>query len=593
VREAARKLLTLALLGVLLQFVPRALADHNSVHKGTQPAFPIRAIFYYPWFPQTWGQGSHYTPTRGLYDSADPGVIHEHIHVMNQAGIEAGIASWWGQGHHTDSRIPALLSGASDTPFRWALYHEQEGYSNPSVAQLQSDLSYIRSRYGRANAYLRVNRRPVLFVYNANDSTCEVADRWRQANAGYNFYLVLKVFPGYRTCASQPDSWHQYAGAVASDAQLPHSYTISPGFWHANEATPRLSRDLNRWRQNIADQVASAARWQLLVSFNEWGEGTQLEESVELGDTYLAALAANGVPSPSPSPSPSVSPSPSPSPSPVPSPSPGEFVVMGAGDIACEPSAGFGTSSCRHNVTSDLLAGADAVLTFGDNQYEDGALSKYQQSYGPTWGRFFDRTFPSAGNHEYLTSGAAGYFDYFGARAGPRPQGYYSFRLGNWLLIALNSNCSAVGGCGVGSPQYNWLQSLLTADTAPCTIAYQHHPRWSAGQYGDHSQYDGFYRLLFADHAELLLAGHDHNYQRWARLNPDKQPDALGIREIIAGTGGKNHYPVDPPPIAHREVANGDTFGVLRLTLRSNDYSWQFLPEPGKSFTDFGTEACH
>ena len=266
---------------------------------------------------------------------------------------------------------------------------------------------------------------------------------------------------------------------------------------------------------------------------------------------------------------------------------------MGAGDIACEPSAGFGTTSCRHNVTSDQLAPADAVLTFGDNQYEDGALSKFQASYGPTWGRWLSKTFPSVGNHEYLTADAAGHFDYFGARAGPRGQGWYATRVGNWLLIALNSNCSRVGGCGVNSPQWVWLRDLLAADTAPCVLAYQHHPRWAAGQYADHPQYDAIYRLLYADHAELLLAGHDHNYQRWDRLNPDKQPDPTGIREIIAGTGGKNHTSVDPPPIPFRPVANDNTFGVLKLTLRAADYTWEFLPEPGKTFTDTGTEGCH
>lgn len=264
-----------------------------------QPAFPIRATFYYPWFPQAWSQQgifpyTNYTPAKGHYDSGNRQTIQSHISEMQQGKIEAGIASWWGPGHHTDSRVPALLEVAAPTSFRWTLYYEDEGSADPAVATIQEDLSWIKSRYSASSSYLRVDGRPVLFVYGDPGDGCDTADRWVDANRSQGFYLVLKVFSGYRTCASQPDSWHQYAPAKAADAQLPHSYSIAPGFWKAGESV-RLARDLSRWRANIRDMVASGARWQLVVSWNEWGEGTQVEGSTELGDAWLEALAADGV----------------------------------------------------------------------------------------------------------------------------------------------------------------------------------------------------------------------------------------------------------------------------------------------------------
>lgn len=266
---------------------------------GVQPAFPIRAAFYYPWFPQAWNQQgifpyTNYTPAKGHYDSGNRQTIQSHISEMQQGKIEAGIASWWGPGHHTDSRVPALLEVAAPTSFRWTLYYEDEGSADPAVATIQEDLSWIKSRYSASSSYLRVDGRPVLFVYGDPGDGCDTADRWVDANRSQGFYLVLKVFSGYRTCASQPDSWHQYAPAKAADAQLPHSYSIAPGFWKAGESV-RLARDLSRWRANIRDMVGSGARWQLVVSWNEWGEGTQVEGSTELGDAWLEALAADGV----------------------------------------------------------------------------------------------------------------------------------------------------------------------------------------------------------------------------------------------------------------------------------------------------------
>ena len=262
--------------------------------------FPARAAFYYPWFPETWSvNGAHvfYHPTLGYYDSSGGAVIGAHVRALDYAKVRVAIASWWGTGTHSEStRLPMLLdsTAAQGSPLKWALYYEREGQANPTVTELQADLSYVKANYAGKPAYARVGGKPVIFVYNQNDTTCEVADRWKQASGG-QWYVVLKVFSGYRTCANQPDSWHQYSPAVASDSQSGYSYAISPGFWRADEAAPRLARDLGRWRQNIRDMVASGAPWQLVTTFNEWGEGTAAEIAQEwttpsgYGD-YLDAL---------------------------------------------------------------------------------------------------------------------------------------------------------------------------------------------------------------------------------------------------------------------------------------------------------------
>jgi hypothetical protein len=264
-----------------------------------QPAFPIRAAFYYPWFPETWTVGgvlTHFMPTLGFYESSSVNVIQQHVNAMRYAGIEAGISSWWGQGHRTDTRFQNLLSttNAMASPFRWALYYENESTGDPSVATIASDLAYIRDHYGSDPSFFRVNGRFVVFVYSSGDS-CGMTDRWKQANVGINAYVVLKVFSGYKLCASQPDSWHQYGPATAAISQDGYSYSISPGFWKADEATPRLARDLTRFKQNVHDMIASNAPFQLVTTFNEWGEGTAVEGAAEwssvsgYGD-YLDAL---------------------------------------------------------------------------------------------------------------------------------------------------------------------------------------------------------------------------------------------------------------------------------------------------------------
>ncbi len=267
-----------------------------------QPSFPIRAAFYYPWFPEAWTQQgiypySNYTPQLGYYSSTDQMILKQHIAMMQYGNIQAGIASWWGQGSQTDSKISGLLTAATGTNFRWALYYENESQGDPSVSQIQNDLTYILNHYAQNPSYLRVNGKFVVFVYADANDACGMADRWKQADT-MGAYIVLKVFQGYTLCASQPDSWHQYAPAVAADQQGNYSYSISPGFWL--KGTPvRLARDLTRWAQNVRDMAASGAAWQLITTFSEWGEGTVVEpgtlwESASGNGQYLDVLHTNG-----------------------------------------------------------------------------------------------------------------------------------------------------------------------------------------------------------------------------------------------------------------------------------------------------------
>ena len=254
------------------------------------PYAPIRAGFYYPWFPETWGPiatpDTQYHPTAGFYNSDTTAVITRHIQEMTYAGLDAAIASWWGQGQHSEStRIPALLNNAANNSngksLKWAPYYEKESTGDPTVAQISSDLSYLKTNYASNPNYLKVSGKPVIFVYTDGLDACPMAQRWHDANT-FGFYLVLKVFSGYTACATQPDGWHQYGPSTAVDSQGKYSYAISPGFWLYTEATPRLARLTDaQWTTSVTNMAASKAQFQLVTTFNEWGEGTAVEPATE------------------------------------------------------------------------------------------------------------------------------------------------------------------------------------------------------------------------------------------------------------------------------------------------------------------------
>ncbi|PYP08824.1 MAG: alkaline phosphatase [Gemmatimonadetes bacterium] len=258
-------------------------------------------------------------------------------------------------------------------------------------------------------------------------------------------------------------------------------------------------------------------------------------------------------------------------------------VLVGAGDIAdCGSSGAEATAALL-----DAIPGT--VFTAGDNAYSSGTASEYANCYDPTWGRHKARTRPAPGNHEYNTSDAAPYYAYFGANAGPSGRGYYSYDLGDWHLISLNSNIDM----SAGSAQELWLRADLAATTKTCVLAYWHHPRFSSGSHGSSTESQPLWQALYDYNADVVVVGHDHNYQRFAPQTPSGAPDPVrGMREFVAGTGGRSHYSFSTP-IANTEAYNTDTWGVLKLTLDAASYSWEFIPITGGTYRDSGTGACH
>jgi hypothetical protein len=267
---------------------------------------------------------------------------------------------------------------------------------------------------------------------------------------------------------------------------------------------------------------------------------------------------------------------------------PSNPVLVGAGDIAS-------CSSSGDEATANLLDSiSGTVFTLGDNAYENGSVPEFANCYGPSWGRHKARTMPAVGNHEYQTTGASGYFGYFGAAAGEPDKGYYSYDRGQWHIISLNSMCENVGGCGATSPMVTWLKQDLAANPAACTLAYFHHPLFNSGaEHGNDPKMRPSWDALYAAGAEVVLSGHEHTYERFAPQTPAGAADtAQGIREFVVGTGGASHYPfgtIQP----NSQVRNSDAYGVLKLTLHSGSYEWQFVPEAGKTFTDSGSDQCH
>jgi hypothetical protein len=271
-----------------------------------------------------------------------------------------------------------------------------------------------------------------------------------------------------------------------------------------------------------------------------------------------------------------------------PPPSETDPVLVGAGDIA-------NCSTTTDEATAKLLDGIPGtVFTAGDNAYDSGTLTEFKNCYEPTWGRHKARTKPTPGNHEYLTAGASGYFDYFGAAAGDPSKGYYSYNLGEWHVVALNSMCGQVGGCGASSPMVSWLKQDLNANNdKACTLAYFHHPLFSSGSHGNVPKMRPSWDALYAANAEVVISGHDHNYERFAPQSPSGALDtARGIREFVVGTGGTSLRPlgvVQP----NSQARNATTHGVLKLTLHPTSYEWSFVPIAGKTFTDSGSTSCH
>ncbi len=267
--------------------------------------------------------------------------------------------------------------------------------------------------------------------------------------------------------------------------------------------------------------------------------------------------------------------------------------LVAAGDVACGPDIEVTDRQCQQEATADLVESLspDAVLVLGDTAYEQVTVDSLK-SYDVSWGRFLDKTQAVVGNHEYYGDGPDAYWDYFGDRAGPRGEGWYSFDVGAWHVVVLNSECTEVG-CDADSDQGQWLASDLAGNSAHCTLAAFHRPRFSSGdEYGDDETVSDFWQVLQDAGVDVVLNGHEHSYERFAPQRDSRRATTEeGMAEFVVGTGGRNLRGFgDPKP--NSEVRWNDSFGVLGLTLRPDGYDWRFHATPGTSRVDQGSASC-
>lgn len=574
-----------------------ATAGVTPTFAGASLSLPLRAAFYEAGFPQAWSSGATpvplaFQPSAGRYDGGSAAVVDRQIGDLQYAGLQAGIVNWPGQGSPADQHLPLLLQRAAAPKFHWAVAYGPEAAGDPTPDQIRSDLARLAAVTADPG-YLHIGGRAVLFLDTAPADTCTTLDRWAGVDlTGY--HVIAELVNGAAGCAHQPQNWYGFDPTVARNFQAGRSAAVSAGFAVAGQPV-KLPRDPKRFRTDVSDMAATKAPVQLISSYNGWAHGTAVESAVQWAspsgrgaylDVLHDVLALGHLATPTPSKKAT--------------PTDTTVTVAAVGDIACDPSdpnwrKGAGTSNNCHEHRVAALVGKlnpTVFLPLGDVQYENGTASAFAKSYHPAFGRYLSISRPVVGNHEYRTDGAAGYFDYFGSRAGPRGKGYYSYDLGAWHLIALNSECGEVS-CSKGSAQETWLRQDLAAHSNKCVLAYWHVPRWSHGaEHGDSTSVSAFVQALYDAKAELILTGHDHGYERFAPRKASGEIDqAAGVREFVVGTGGKNLKKVSPGQAT--EASTDDAYGLLSLTLAPTSYSWRFLPEAGKSYSDSGTTSCH
>ena len=478
-------------------------------------------------------------------------------------------------------RRPSLLQAValSVTAFMVVAFSGTSVSAASTVNVLPSADSYVSSaatstNYGTA-AQLRIDGSPVVRSYLAFDL--------RSVSGGITA-ATLRVYAssassaGYEvhaTAGGWTETGITFVNAPSVGALVAKTGAFSAGTWTAIDVTSAAN--------------AGGLVYLAIVDPSATAVSLASRESA-YSPTLALTIDGTGTPAPTATPTATASASTVPTPSATPTPPPGgDPVLIGAGDICVTSIIGNATATAKLIAARPMAA----VFTLGDNSNETGTAAQYTSCYAKTWGAFLNRTHATIGNHDCMTgSGCAPYYAYFGAAAGPAGKGYYSYDLANnWHVIVLNSQGAEVGGTGAGSPQETWLRADLAASAGKHVIAMWHIPVFTSGLLS-RTAYAIWWQDLYAAHADLVLDGHDHLYERFALQSPAGKADPNGIREFIAGTGGA------PPQqfgatAANSQVRNAGTFGVLQLTLHAHSYDWHFIPIAGSTYTDSGTQATH
>jgi acid phosphatase type 7 len=432
--------------------------------------------------------------------------------------------------------------------------------------------AYVHSAYPTKNygtsTQLRGDNSPVVRSYlrfNVQGVSGAVT------SATLRVYANSSASGGYNIRGVSNDTWAEtaitYDNAPAVGNVLGSSGSFSSGVWTSVSVTAYVT---GNGTYNLALTVPGSQA----ISFASRESGSHAPQLIIVtgsGSTPTKTPISGSTPTKTATPGSSSTSTPIP-------PTSGSVVMVGAGDI----------SNCNNNndeATAKLLDSIPGtVFTAGDNAYSDGTYTQFVNCYNPTWGRSLPRTHPSPGNHDYNTSGAAGYYQYFS-----NVSSYYAFNLGSWRIYSLNSEISVSST----SPQVTWLKADLAAHPTPCVMAYWHKPRFSSGStHGSNSSMQTLWSVLFDAGADLVINGHEHNYERFAQMNASGATVSQGLREIVVGTGGEGHYSFGST-LSASQVRNSSTYGVVKLTLSSNSYTWQFVPVAGSTFTDSGSSNCH
>ncbi len=537
-----------------------------------EPGFPLRMALYHIWDLEQWAQAA-LLPARAPYESRDPQVLQAQIEEMRFAGIAAGLLRW--SSSQDDETITAILDLTNGRDFRWAVHLDERRQGVLDEAQTNASLDHIGQAFSAHPAYLHLDGRFVVLVSLPPErASCALLSRLR-AGSSQPVYLILQTFRGFALCRDQADAWINLGGAEYPAPPAGDSITLSV-------RPPQTHGDLRAWEQEMliwgaqaASLRARGARLEVIDSYNGWLRGSGLEPAREWpysGQAYLDVLRQ---------PAPDYA-------AVIRARAAGEqAVLVGAGDIAicAEPGAEITAAML------DSLPGT--VFTAGDNSNEFGSRQNYLDCFDPTWGRHKDRIYPAAGNHDYYSEIGKPYFEYFGARAGLPSEGYYAFDLGAWRVIVLNSQCEFAGGCAAGAPQLEWLRSEVEENPRRCTLAIWHYPLFTSSARGGYAVVRPFWRILYEAGTDVILNGHDHHYERFAPQDPfGNRDEERGVRQFIIGTGGGGLRPV-AGVADNSEAQILFTYGLLKLTLHSGSYDWEFIPQPGRPGSDSGSAACH